>query len=255
MKKLLLFLDYDGTLTPIVKKPHQAKLPNARRSFLKKISKDKNVIVTIVSGRMLSNLKEMVRIPKIFYIGNHGFEISGPKTKFVHHKALAAKPILREIKNELAKRLKGIKGIIIEDKILTLCLHYRLVSKKDFNKAEKIFKDITAPYLKSKKIRITHGKKVFEIRPNVRWDKGQAVLWFLNKKAPQQARGKRIFPVYIGDDTTDEDAFKVLKKRGVTFRVGRTTNTHAKHFLKNVDQVYALLEALALKFSVFNNNS
>lgn len=243
MRNLLIFLDYDGTLTPIVDKPHQAKLTKPQKSFLKSISKLPHVMVVVISGRMLADIKKRVGISGIYYAGNHGMEISGPKTKLVHPKAKSAKPILKKIKNELAKQLKGIKGVLVEDKILTVSLHYRLVSQKDLVKVKKKIKDITRPYLKTKKIRITHGKKVFEIRPNIKWDKGQAVLWFLKKKA----KIKNLFPIYIGDDVTDEDAFKVLQKRGLTFRVGQAKETYAKHVVEQVDQVYELLKILALE--------
>jgi len=242
--KYFLFLDYDGTLTPIVKKPGLAVLSKTRRSLLKKIAGAPHFLVAIVSGRMLSDLKKRVSIKGIYYAGNHGFEIAGPKIKITHPKALQAKPILRRIKSKLREKLGDIKGIIIEDKILTLSLHYRLVSARDFKKIKKLFPGIVKPYLKTKKIRLTYGKKVFEIRPNIKWDKGRAVLWFMKKVG----KGKKFTPLYIGDDTTDEDAFRVLKKRGVTFRVGRTKKTHARYRLKDVKQVYKFLELLALEF-------
>jgi len=241
--KLLLFLDYDGTLTPIVAKPHLAKLTRSRRAFLKKISRNPEVILTVVSGRQLKDLKKLVGLSGIYYAGNHGFEMIGPKTKTIHPKAKAAIPVLRKIKAELIKRLKGIKGVLVEDKKLTLSLHYRLVKTPQVKKVSRIFKQIVKPYIKSKKIRITSGKKVFEVRPNVNWNKGQAVLWFLKKLA----QGKKALPVYIGDDTTDEDAFKALKKRGLTIRVGKQKGSAAKYFIKNVDQVYKLLRILALE--------
>ncbi|MFH1576472.1 MAG: trehalose-phosphatase [Candidatus Margulisiibacteriota bacterium] len=244
MKNLLLFLDYDGTLTPIVKKPHLAKLSKARQAKLRKISTTPHIRVVVISGRKLADLKKLVGIPGIFYAGNHGFEISGPKTSLVHPKAKAAKPIIAKIKKELTKELKGIKGTLVEDKTLTLSLHYRLVKAAALPKVKKIFSQVTEPYLKSKKIRITEGKKVLEVRPNIDWDKGKAVLWFLEKKF----KGKRVFPIFIGDDTTDEDAFIALKDKGSTFRVGRSETTHAKHIIKDVDQVYHLLEFLPLEF-------
>lgn len=238
--KYLLFLDYDGTLTPIVKKPHLATLSKSRRSFLNKLCQDPRFMVTIISGRMLADLKKRVGLRTAYYAGNHGFEIIGPKTKLTHPKALAAKPILKKIKKELHQTLKGIKGALIEDKILTLSLHYRLVKAKDLRKVKTIFKNIVSPYLKKKKIRVTQGKKVFEVRPNVAWHKGYAVSWFIKKLG----KGKKILPIYIGDDTTDEDAFKVLKRQGITVRVGKTKKTQAKDFVKNVDEVYKLLESM-----------
>jgi trehalose 6-phosphate phosphatase len=238
--KYFLFLDYDGTLTPIVNKPQLAKLSKTRQKALQKLAKYKDISVAIVSGRKLANLKKMVPIKQFFFAGNHGFEIQGPKLHFTHPKAKAAKPILKQIKSKLTKGLKGIKGIIIEDKSLTLSLHFRLAAKKDQNQIKKIFNTIIAPYKKKKKIRITSGKKVFEVRPNIDWHKGKAVLWLLNKFA----KNKKVIPVYIGDDVTDEDAFIALKKRGITIRVGKSKASCAQENLKDVKAVYKFIESL-----------
>jgi alpha,alpha-trehalase len=238
--KYFLFLDYDGTLTPIVKTPQQAVLSKTRRAALSKIALAPHITLAVISGRMISDLKKRVGLKGIYYAGNHGFEIQGPRVNITHRKALSAKPLLRKIKAELKKSLKGIRGMIIEDKILTLSLHYRLVKARDFRTICRLFPKIVAPYKKTNKIRITHGKKVFEIRPNIAWDKGKAVLWFLKKIAKKS----KAIPVYIGDDTTDEDAFKVLKRKGVTIRVGKTRKTHAQQHLRNVNAVYKFLESL-----------
>jgi len=240
--RYFLFLDYDGTLTPIVKKPGMAELSRPRRNLLKKLSRSPRFLVAIVSGRMLKDITKRVGIKGIYYVGNHGFEIKGPKLKFTHPKAKTAKPLLRKIKKEMHRRFKDIKGIIIEDKILTMSLHYRLVKRSDAAKVKKSFLDIVHPFRRAKKIRITKGKKVFEIRPNAKWHKGAAVLWLIRKM------GKKIIPVYIGDDTTDEDAFYALRKRGATFRVGKNKKTLAKYRLKNVNEVYKFLELAALEF-------
>lgn len=238
--KYFLFLDYDGTLTPIVKTPHRALLSKSRRKILKQLIKNPHILVAVISGRMLSDLKKKVPLRGLFYAGNHGFEIEGPEIKITHPRALRAKPLLRKIKARLKKAYGKIKGVIVEDKILTLSLHYRMVSPKDFRKIKKTFPDIVRPYLKSKKIRLTFGKKVYEIRPNVDWDKGKAVLWFLKKIA----RRAREIPIYIGDDATDEDAFKALGRKGITLRVGKAKKSRAQRFLRNVGAVYKFLESL-----------
>lgn len=239
--KYVLFLDYDGTLTPIVKKPSLAVLSKSRRASLKKISK--RLLTAVISGRMLSDLKKRVGITGIYFAGNHGFEIQGPKISLTHPKALLAKPLIRRIKLKLQKNLKGVKGIIVEDKILTLSLHYRMAQAKDLKSIKKIFSETTKPFLKSKKIRITYGKKVFEVRPNIPWNKGHAVLWFLRKLG----KGKKLLPIYIGDDRTDEDAFLALKNRGITIRVGRSAKTHAEYYVKDVDAVYRFILQLSQK--------
>ncbi|MFC1568219.1 trehalose-phosphatase [Candidatus Margulisiibacteriota bacterium] len=235
--KYLLFLDYDGTLTPIVSKPSLANLSAARKKSLQQLARSPDIRIAIVSGRLLADVRKKVGIPNIFYAGNHGFEISGPGTNIIHPKARTAKPVMRKIKKELATRLKSIKGVIVEDKVLTLSLHYRLVRKQDLKKVARIFFRTVEPYLHAKKIRITSGKKVFEVRPNVAWDKGKAVLWLMKKLG----QGKKFTPVYIGDDRTDEDAFQVLKKRGLSVRVGRTKKTCARRQLKDVNAVYRFL--------------
>jgi trehalose-phosphatase len=243
----LLFLDYDGTLTPIVKKPRLAVLSRKYKAALREIARTPHILTAVISGRMLSDLKHKVSLPGIYYAGNHGFEIEGPRFKITHPRALAAKPLLRRIKHELLKRLKAVPGIIIEDKVLTLSLHYRLVKRQDLKRIKQVFQKIVRPYLKTKRVRITRGKKVFEVRPNIAWDKGRAVLWFMEKLA----KGKDLMPVYIGDDKTDEDAFRALKKKGITVRVGRSNKTQAKYFVRNVNGVYRFLEMIRCSGDLF----
>jgi trehalose-phosphatase len=238
--KYLLFLDYDGTLTPIVRKPGMAELSRSRKEQLKALARHRHLRVAIVSGRLLSDITERVGIKNIYYVGNHGFEIAGPGLRFIHPKARAAKPSLQKIKKELERRLKHIKGLIIEDKKVTMSLHYRLVKTSALNEVRRVFRRAAAPYLKARKIRVTQGKKVFEMRPNADWDKGRAVLWLVKKLDPRQTA----VPIYIGDDTTDEDAFRALKKKGLTARVGRSKQTHAQRRLQDVDAVYRFLGSI-----------
>ena len=197
--------------------------------------------MAIVSGRKLADLRKRVGIRQIYYAGNHGFEIKGPGKIIIHPKAQAAKPILRKIKNALKQALKNISGIIIEDKTYTLSVHYRMVKDSQMKRVKEIFAHTLQPYLKGKKVKITSGKKVFEIRPPVLWNKGQAVLWFLKKIAKKN----KVTPVYIGDDTTDEDAFKALKKIGITLRVGKSKNSAALKVLRDVNGVYKYIASLA----------
>lgn len=240
----ILFLDFDGTLAPIAPRPHLAKLTKARRELLEKLSKLPELTLAIVSGRKLDDLKQKVGLRGVYYAGNHGFEISGPKTKLVHPKVKEIKPLLKKIKIELKKQLKGIAGLIIEDKGPTLSIHYRCVKKAQVAKVKRVFNKVIEEFPKTK-IKVTSGKKVFEIRPKVKWDKGEAVRWFLKKFQP----AKESCPIYIGDDTTDEDAFKVLSNKGVTIRVGKDKNSLAQETLKDVEAVYKFLQTLLLEIN------
>lgn len=240
--RYLLFLDFDGTLTPIVDKPSMAKLAKDKLELLTKLSKAPGVTLAIVSGRQLATLKEKINIPGAYYAGNHGFEIAGPKIKFVHPKAKELRPLFKKILLELKKGLRGIKGVIVEDKGATLSLHYRCVESSKVAKVKRIFHKLAEGWPKSK-ITVTEGKKVFEVRPKIKWDKGEAVRWLMKHLDFQ----KGDCPIYIGDDTTDEDAFKILAGKGVTIKVGLLKNSLAQESVKDIEAVYRFLETLLLE--------
>ncbi|MFH1826742.1 MAG: trehalose-phosphatase [bacterium] len=235
--KLIFFLDYDGTLTPIVDKPSLAVLSKSRRKTLRQLAKTPQVLLAIVSGRELADVKKLVGIPNLIYAGNHGFEIKGPRINTTLPQAKKTIPVMKKIKKALMQELRAIKGVIVEDKTLTLSIHYRLAKEKDEAMIKKIVRQATKS---SKKVKVTFGKKVIEIRPNFKWDKGAAVLWLLKKLG----QGRKVVPVYIGDDQTDEDAFRALKNKGITVRVGRAEKTLARHRVKDVNEVYKFIQSM-----------
>lgn len=238
---IFLFLDYDGTLTPIVESPEKAAISPQIKALLKRLSRNTKFKLAIISGRSLKDIKKMVGLENIIYSGNHGLEIEGPKIKFKSSASPQYKTILKQIKDSLNAKLFGIKGIFIEDKGLTLSIHYRLVDKKQIPKVKTIFHEATIFYLLRNKIKIKPGKMVFEIRPPVEWDKGKVVLWLLARQ--KFALGERSFiPIYIGDDKTDEDVFGVLKNKGLTIFVGQPRASYAQYYLKNTEEVGEFLK-------------
>jgi len=239
----ILFLDYDGTLTPIVSVPEAAIIPKKNRELLKRLSKTGATKVAIVSGRSLKDVKRLVGVRGIIYAGNHGFEIEGPKIKFKSPVSLSFKATIKQVESDLAKNLSSIKGMRLENKGLTLSLHYRLVKKTSTPKVKKIFHNTTLGYLSNKRIRIKGGKKVFEIRPPLDWDKGKVVLWFLARQR-SLLETTNIFPIYIGDDITDEDAFRALGKRGATVFVGTPRKSSARYYLRDTREVTQLLKRI-----------
>jgi len=236
-----LFLDYDGTLAPIVKTPDKADIPRETRAALKSLSDNKYCRLAVISGRALKDVKRRIGLKGIAYAGNHGLEIEGPGVKFRIPVSLRYKITLKKIKALLKKRLSKIKGIIIEDKGLTLSVHYRLADKKDERLLKTIFYDTLNYYIIDNKIKVKPGKKVLEIRPPLEWNKGEIVMWLL-------ARGRHLpqwkdnIPVYIGDDITDEDAFMALKDIGLTIFVGNPKSSNAEYYLKNTREVREFLE-------------
>ncbi|MEW6007720.1 MAG: trehalose-phosphatase [bacterium] len=238
-KFLFLFLDYDGTLTPIGETPDKTVISKERRSLLNKLSKSPHCRVAIISGRSLSDIKTLIGLKNIIYAGNHGLEIKGLKIKFSSH----LKSIIRHIYEDLANKLSKIKGILIEDKGLTISVHYRLVDEKDIKEFLNIFNEITNPYLACDKIKIDAGKKVYEIKPPVAWDKGKAVLWLIARQKFLSGENN-IFPIYIGDDVTDEDAFLALKDKGLTVFVGERGVSKAGYYLNNTEEVIEFIRRI-----------
>ncbi len=243
-KFILLLLDYDGTLTPIVETPKKALIPKGAKELLQKLSRSPYCKLGIISGRALQDLKNIMGVEGVIYVGNHGLEIEGPKIKFESQVSPRLKSIIRNIATDIQKRLSGIKGALIEDKGLTLSIHYRLVNKEDLLVLEKIISEVTNPYTVRDKIKVNSGKKVYEIKPPVKWDKGKVALWLLARQ--QFISGeKNVLPVYIGDDITDEDAFKALKRKGLTVFVGESGSSKADYYLKNTEEVTKFLRLIS----------
>lgn len=244
-RDVFLFLDFDGTLSPIASTPDEATLPKENKLLLEKLVKIKRCRVAIVSGRALADVRHHVLLKDLIYVGNHGFEIAGQDISFESICSPEVNSVLDRIKSELAVNFSKIKGALIEDKGLTISLHYRLVSPEEVPLVQKTFEKVCKPFEQKKEIVVFAGKKVLEIRPPILWNKGAAVMWLLQKyKIPL---GKNSPCIYIGDDTTDEDAFNSLQGIGVTVLVGGNESVKSKagYYLNNTHEVTSFLTKLA----------
>ncbi len=240
-KHLALFFDYDGTLAPIADTPAKAAMPAEIKKLLKRLLDRPYCSMAVISGRGLDDIRRMVGIKEITYAGNHGLEIEGPKIKYINQAPPGLKSVIRQIKKELEKNLSGVKGLLLEDKGLSLGVHYRLVDKNKAPLVKEKFEQAARIFINRRKLRAIYGKKVLELRPAVEWDKGKVVLWLLARKRFSLGE-KNIIPVYIGDDSTDEDAFRALKKKGLTVFVGSPFSaSQAKYCLKDTAEVVKFL--------------
>ena len=241
---LMIFLDYDGTLTPIVDDPSKAFLPPLTKQLITALARMPGVEIVVISGRALSEIKRLVGISGLTYVGNHGFEIEGPSMRHVHPSSEQTAKLLFRIAKQLNKAFKIYPGISVENKKLTLSIHYRNLEDKTVNEAKKLFEKILEPYVTTKQAEVIEGKKVWEIRPALAWNKGATVLWLFERSVA--ALNFVILPIYIGDDQTDETAFHSLKRNGLTIRV--TDNpfeeTHAKYFLRGPEEVVEFLKRI-----------
>ena len=237
--RIALFLDYDGTLTPLVDHPDKATLAPRTREALRACMHHPSIDVAIVSGRSLSGVRQAVGEPDLIYAGNHGLEIEGLPTGRFEHEDLVH---YRSRADELAAELDriAVSGAWTERKGPTLTFHYRQVPVHErlalITEAHEIIG--RAGY----QARDAHD--AVEARPPIGWDKGRAVLYVL-RALYGPSWSERVRPVYVGDDRTDEDAFRFLAGLSATFRVGRAdTPTAATRRLPNVDAVVSLLEWL-----------
>ncbi|MDD5156087.1 MAG: trehalose-phosphatase [Candidatus Omnitrophica bacterium] len=243
-RSLFIFLDFDGTLTPIVKTPDKAELSAKFRTLLGKIAESQNLKLAFISGRGLADIKNKIGIKNAIYSGNHGLEIEGPKIKFSLFSLPGYRKTLERIKNDLKQNISSVRGIFVEDKGLSLSLHYRQAEKKLIPRIKTIFHETVISYLAGNKIKVRSGKMVLEIRPPVEWDKGRVVLWLLARQI-FAAKKEDVLPVYIGDDVTDEDAFKALRNKGLTIFVGKPKESYARYYLKSPNEVMRFLRDIS----------
>ncbi|MBU9888466.1 MAG: trehalose-phosphatase [Candidatus Omnitrophica bacterium] len=244
---LFLFLDYDGTLTPIVSGPSKARLSPSVRSLLHTLKRSEGIQVAIISGRSLVNLKRFVRVPGLICAGNHGFEMRGPGLSYVHPMALALEPFFATITGKLRRALASFRGIRVEHKTFSVSVHYRqLRSPGRIREARQTLLRELADFKHTPVVLVT-GKKVWELRPTAAWHKGKAVLWLLDRVR----KGKqRYFPVFVGDDTTDEDAFHAVRKKGVGIKVctGKKERSLARYYVRGPGEAVRFLrQVLSLR--------
>ncbi|QDG50287.1 trehalose-phosphatase [Persicimonas caeni] len=241
-KHLAVFLDYDGTLTPIVDQPDQAVLSDEMKQTVERLgAMDEKCTVAVVSGRDLGDVRERVGIDNIAYAGSHGFDILGPEGEsMMLEKGEDFVPALDRAEEELRRRTRRIEGALLERKRYSLAVHYRQVANKDVPTVEKHVDQVVDHI---SELRKTHGKKVYDLQPNIDWDKGKAVDWLLDKLG---LAGDDVVPMYIGDDVTDEDAFRALEGRGITLAVQDVAKpTAADYRLADPDAVKRFLDNLA----------
>ena len=244
-KRLAVFLDYDGTLTPIVDRPEDAVISDDMREVLSALAE--RFSVCIVSGRDLVVVRELVGLDDLIVAGSHGFDIWSPGGGAIErHVAEGFEDLIARTTELLRDRTRSIAGALVEPKRSSVAVHYRLVDESERPLVTAVVEETLAEH--PGVLKVTPGKMVYELQPNVEWDKGKAVLHLLNALGLDR---EDVLPLYIGDDITDEDAFAAIAERGVGILVadpddpevhGRTTSAHFA--LRHPGEVQDLLAAL-----------
>jgi len=239
---IFLFLDYDGTLTPIQKKPDLALLSSSVRKTIKSLSSFPQMVLTIISGRALNEIQKLINLDKVNYVGNHGLEM---KVRSFQDEILKAEQIREKMVSfcqKIKKRTQRFSGILVENKGLTLSLHYRLAKTEHLPELKKIVSSILFPFRRNYELR--DGKKVLEIRPKTKRNKG----WAVNKIIRLYNAEGKLYPLYFyfGDDLTDEGAFQLINlRRGYSIMVDKEEKgSKAHYYLKDPKEVHHFLSWL-----------
>jgi alpha,alpha-trehalase len=236
-KRLVVFLDYDGTLTPIVERPEMARLSAGMRRTLAGLARTWPTV--IVSGRGREDVARLVGLEGIVYAGSHGFDIAGGGARIRHEVGAELVPEIARAARELARCLEDVSGVLIEEKRFSVAAHYRMVRE---DQVERVVAAVDRVLKGHPRLMKTRGKKVLELRPSMDWDKGKAVLWLMRAL---ELDGAGVVPMYLGDDTTDEDAFVALRGRGVGIIVTRAPRpTAADYALQDPTEVEEFLRWL-----------
>lgn len=240
---IILFTDFDGTLVDLASTPDKVRVSKKVIDALSGLAKKRWARVAVVTGRSLENMKHKLPLKNIIFAGNHGLEIE-LCGEAVIRKAEDYKHEIDEVERNLKKLLHAIPGILIENKGVTLSLHFRMVNKKDMEILKEKTDNFFKYYLKHASLKVTHGKKVIELRPKIGWDKGKAVSFIINK-IKKRAK-EEVFPVYIGDDLTDEPAFKAVNAAGgISIFVGKAgQETPACYRISSPSKVIKFIQGL-----------
>jgi len=238
-KKLYLFLDYDGTLTPIVEDFNAAFLTIEMRDLLREISG--SYPMAIITGRDLQDIKDLVQLDQLHFAGSHGFEMVGPDG-FVYENEQAKSSLnkIAEAAREIQAETVKIENVKFEKKKFALAVHYRQVSNEQQGKVKEIVYNIINRY---PEIKAGKGKKVIELKPNFNWHKGKSLRVLLDRM--RNKVDEDFFLLYIGDDITDEDAFFEIIDEGSGILVGdHGKKTFASYHLSDVDEVMLFLRKI-----------
>lgn len=239
---LLALFDIDGTLAPLAPRPQDAAVPEPARRALVRLAKSRGVYVGLVTGRAADDGARIVGLPGLWVIGNHGVETCDPDgTRHIAPAALPFAERLARAVDQLAAPVAATPGAILEDKTWSLSVHWRLAAPERVPALADAVHAVAA----REGLRVGEGKMIHELKIDAEVDKGTAALALAGRLG---ALGPDGLVLFVGDDRTDEDAFRRLRgasAHALTIRVGAAEQeTHAAWRVDAPADVHALLDRL-----------
>jgi len=235
-----LLLDFDGVLSAIAPTPDEAFISEENKALLKACAE--RFPVAVITGRELSEIKKKMKVENLLYIASHGLEWEEDGKDHAKTVPKETMEAINLAKEKIKPLLPRYPGMIFEDKSFMFAAHYRIMDPALIDAFVKEVNSILEPIVKQYNLRLDHNLMTFELRPEIDWDKGDSVKFaeeHLSKKT-----GKKFMPIYIGDGLTDEDAFAVLKEKGISIRVGEDRKSVAKWYMKDQKEVALFLKWL-----------
>jgi trehalose 6-phosphate phosphatase len=234
---LLLCTDFDGTLAPITDDPDGAEITPANDDALRALAGREDSRVAVVSGRGVEDVAARVGIEGLAYAGNHGLELTRDGRTTTHPIAADRKGGIEALLADLGERLDGVENCVFEDKGVTATVHYRGVAPENAERVEAAV--AAAMEVHGEGLHCSSGKEIFEIGPAIPWDKGR-VISLLAEDTPE-----KWIAAYLGDDTTDETAFRALGEDGISVFIGDEGDTAARYRVADPEGVARFFEWLA----------
>lgn len=240
----LLLMDFDGTLVDLTHDPDAVELSSVRRGLLQRLVDRPDLTIGVISGRRVADLRVKVAVGDAAYCaGLHGLEIVGPGIDFLHSRAADTRVLIQQLTRSLIDATKDLAGVRVENKDLTVAMHVRGAAPAAQRRAEDILRELVEPHREAGALRVLRGHQVFELLPAVVWTKGDAVVRI--KTEVERRYKQAAWLIYVGDDVTDEDAFRAVGPEGMTIAVGDRPASAAFR-LPNPDAVERFLRQLAL---------
>ena len=241
-----IFLDYDGVLTPIVDRPEDAVMSERMRATVRDLAA--RCPVCVVSGRDRRVVQQLMGVDDLVVAGSHGFDIWSPRQGTIAHDAATGhEQLIATVTERLRSDVRSIRGVTVEPKHASVAVHFRLTAPEDHDRVASVVRALLAEY--SDQLKVTPGKMVYELQPKIDWDKGKAVVYLLGVLGLDT---DDVVALYLGDDITDEDAFRALGGRGIGIIVGHPDDaevadrpTAADFALSSTDEVERFLTTLA----------